>query len=285
MGIGAEEADWIKMRAATTSQCAFACHQMAAFSPAVAHAATARLRIDVVRDAMINVVNSIKQRVGEDGSVKVTIHTFSNTLVSGAASSNLDQVTASLIALDLVSGSGGGTYIDHSLKSLNAILPQAGTGVSASDPKGYIVIFSDGLEDSPLYQMTGKGVHPPGKTWVYNSGAGYETMGDNTIMQSFDPTLCAPFKSKKYEVFATQIKYVKSDYLYRRDKDGKANANDSDKVDRITRILASRVEAAFKACVTNPKYAVLATKSSEIQPQLQRIVDAITLSKISSLTQ
>jgi Flp pilus assembly protein TadG len=109
MGIGATLDDRKIMNNAN-GNCAFACHQGSStaslpFTPNYVHSIGAKLRIDVVREAMQDAVNKMTARAANPNQVRFSAYTFSHvheTLL--APETDKTKVLAAIAKLDLAKG-------------------------------------------------------------------------------------------------------------------------------------------------------------------------------------
>lgn len=283
MGIGAELADQRKMYN-SPSNCAFACHQMGStFSPAAAHNAGAKLRIDVVREAIQSVISKIQEKKPRPESVRVALHLFSTTkYVMLPLTSDLDAALAKAATIDLMNNSEGGSYISFAIKSLADNLSAAGDGTSASSRASFIVLLTDGIDDSAtsVWNASTKSYtlnfNRDMTKWITSSPSKQVPGGDPSFLQPFSATPCATLKSKGHRVLAVQIKYLLG---Y-----GLRASPDVPKVNFIQGEMARPLTEAFRSCATNPATDhVVAQDSPSIGPVLNQIVDDIVLPKIARL--
>lgn len=293
MGIGATPADQQKMVAA--SGCAFACHLPrsdgeAKFTPDAAHAVGAKIRMDIARDALLKAVEDLEKRQLDAGQLRISLYTFSNTLKTVAKDeSNLAVIKAKIQGIGIAKGDDGdkqygGTYLTAALKELGASAKKGGDGNSKNSRKSFLVVFSDGIDDSVairprpggiigallalLFQndMT-NGVYNRLSTWSENPVSLF-VQGEGSIVQPFIPDACETLKAKAQTVFAARVKYVAAAGF---DK----NWWDRDKVNFITGPAADDIEDAFANCASKPEYVVTAESSAEIAPTFQKILDEI----------
>jgi len=323
MGIGATSADQTLMFA-SEAKCAFACHVPrsaleASQTPAAARAIGAKLRIDVVREALLLMIGDIDKLDLDGGQVRIGIYTFSNELSTLLApETDLRKVKKSIETLALAQAANvavGGTYVSAALTQLPTVLDKSakgGDGLSPESPKSFVVLVSDGIEDSTSTKPTGKTVVPAGKllantvaklftnnldetrdykllpTWVSNSlalnlrrgGATQQVNGmDGSILQPFVPSACNTLK-KTRTVISARIKHVASQGGLR----GGLTVTEFTELKYLDSV-EKDLEKAFKTCATDPELAVTADKSEDIAPMFKAIIDDIIAPDVLALTE
>ncbi len=280
MGIGASTADQKKMDDGT--KCAFACHQGfgvndTRYTPQTMNLLGATLRIDIIRRAILNVVDRLKEMNIEENNVRIAIYAVSENLtVLSELSSNLGIVRAQAAKIDLTKGNNGGSYLSKGLEDVNAKLGQGGTGRSRTNRLSYVVFLSDGVDDTSTSRYTGNSASLianklPG--WRATTPSGQPA--DAAWLQAFSPSACLAMKSKGHHVVAVQIKYVATTSFTR-------NSVDLKKVNYIDQTLRTPLVNAFKACGTDGYKE--AADSPAIDPVLQEIVDEVILPNIARLS-
>lgn len=281
MGIGAEAADQKIMTSAMN--CAFACHQGGPNErPQAARNAGAKLRIDVVKDAIRNVITEIKSKRPASGTVRISLYVFSKTMVTlSAPTTDLDVAYANAAKIDLVSGTGGSSYISNTLKDLASKLSVAGDGSSANSRQSYVVFLSDGIDDSATTIVDAQGNWAGfdmvrGSTWVNTTPI--KQASDKSWMQAFSPQGCTTMKANKHKVLSIQIKYLLAAMR-------PPPEPDQDKARFITNDLAAPLVNAFKACATDPGTDyVIAPDLASIAPVLNKIVNDVILPTVGRLS-
>lgn len=294
MGIGATNADQQAMLDGTTrlygiaNRCAFACHQRPAtgpnYSPAKMHTfikpdkRPVELRIDIVRGAIQNVLRLIQEKNPNAGNVRVALHLFSNKLATILPlTSNLGSSVASAGAIDLVSGQGGGSYISYSMRTLAESLGTAGDGTAENKRASYVVLLSDGIDDSVIATQNGAITYTRDMAkWMATNPS--RQSPDTSWMQPFNTGPCQTLKDKGHRVLTVQIKYLMAV--------GLRPWPDVGKVDLVTGELAQPLVDAFKACSTNKNTDYrLAANTDDIAPVLQKIVNDVVIPDVVHLSQ
>lgn len=287
MGIGADVASQNKMIAA--KGCALACHQPDGSTPTItaqqAHNVGATLRIDVIRDGTIAAINDLQAKVqGKAGRLRIGLYTFSNGLVTlKAPTTDIPSVLAAANTIGLNGSSGGGgTFIGLALQALHAQLPRGGSGASQSDRLSFIVLFSDGIEDSARMIKNAAGPNhyldasiktsAPSQNWWTNAPL---KMPANTWMQAFSTTFCDRIKTTgNHSLLAIRVRYMVAPGL---------STNPS--VKYATETLPPYLQQSFSSCVSKPEYYITAGTTDEIKPAFLRIADKIVSAKGVALSQ
>lgn len=280
MGIGKDVASQNKMVAARG--CALACHQPDGTTPTIsaqqAHDVGAELRIDVVRKGTIAAITELNALIqGNEKRLRIGLYTFSNGLKTlQAPSTDIASVLSAANSIGLDSSSyGGGTFTAQALQQLNAHLPRGGTGASVSDRLSFVVLFSDGIEDSArmVKQSTGDrhyldaSIHEYSDWWTNPP----LRMPTNTWIQAFNPIFCSDLKSSQsstkgnHTVLAIRVRYMVAPGL----------ATNS-AVMHITQTLPPYLEQSFATCVSDAKDGyVIAGTAAEIEPAFLSIANKI----------
>ena len=255
MGIGATRDDQIKMLAAIG--CQFACHFNDIYGRkddvAKARASGARLRVDVIRES----IAAALVKLPTDGTARVALYTFSNTLKTYLPlTSDIAAAANAAAAIELAGEPDqGGTNLNYSLRQLAASLAQTGDGLSAAKPKGVVVVGTDGVEDSvPGAPTATAGITATARDPNFTTLTPNMTMWSVMTVQGMSPTSCDALKSKGYSVLTVQSKYITSSDL-----------RDDIFFDYIDKTLGPQIDGAMAACASAANYAFVATSPSEIQ--------------------
>ncbi len=171
MGVGADETDRVNM-SASSLQCSFACHSgVAAYTTSTdacrgpsksvsvvdgvtyAHQQNIKLRIDVIKTALGNLVAQASQTAAANGqTIKLALYSFDNNFRTlQSLTSTYSQFTTAVNALDIAGaneGGGGGTNLQTALQQVQSQIGTNGDGTSAGSPLNYVVLISDGLYDN-----------------------------------------------------------------------------------------------------------------------------------------
>jgi hypothetical protein len=302
MGIGATKADqdamYAKIKNGSGAGCAFACHipkndWEAPFTPDKAKAIGAKLRIDVVRDAMRQALQDLSKKAKHE-NIRVSVYTFSNSIETLIEpTTDLAAALKKIETLDLIKQKSGGpsnlggTYIRTALTDLKENLDAAGkpgTGESKSARKSFVVVMSDGIEDSQSNVASGGGLLG-GLLKDFNQSlallAGWQTSSialtsGGLIMQPFDSATCSPMKKDGRTIYSAQIRYNTTVGM----RDQPWNPPLIDYIGAV----AKDLEKAFDKCASSKKNHVIAENSAEIGPMFKTIIDEIIDTSTMRLT-
>jgi len=291
MGIGATTNDQTLM--ADNNNCAFACHipkneGQRNQTPEAARAVGATLRMDVVRQAMIDSLDLLRGRV-EDDEVQVSVYSFDTTFQEIIApTTDLDAAQQDLAALDMVEYSVtgpqkfGSTIVGNALEDLHDTLSARGnfgTGFGPDQRLSHVILASDGVEHSVWQELTGTFGDGSNK---FSNGTGYPDGwttrpdayhdGGTRYIQPFDPSPCTPIKSDGHTIYGAQIQYITSEEM----RTSTALTNKLDYIDDS----AAEIEYSFSSCASNPALHVSATTPEEISSLFNEIVQSVLSAKL-----
>ena len=290
MGIGAEDSDMEKMVRAIG--CEFACHQTPSwedelnkFVPSKANAAGATLRIDVIRNAITKLIGTIKSQ-SKGSTIRIGIYTVSRRLnVLQPLSNDLTAVAARANTLTMAQGNDGATFMSYGLEDLAGRLSRGGEGLTAGSPLSFVVLLTDGIDDSMNNELITSGSKKHFYKSVTGKGSDWRTTTPNSAptndatLQAFRPLGCSAIKAKKQRMMAVQIKYVSPRAALR-------DPNFKPKIDYIINKLTTPVRNAFQSCVSNSSSDhVIASTTAQIDVMLNRIFEEAILPDIVHLRQ
>lgn len=280
MGIGSTSADQHMLNAATG--CAIACHVSFPWDRsnyAAARSTSAKLRIDVVRDAVVSMLNTIETRTAGTEQVRISIDGFSNEIIPILSpTTTISTAIAAAAQIDLKKGYSVGSNISHAIKQLTRTYRGSGSGMSPNDRKSLIVMISDGVENSmsPLGSPNAPAffgaVYDRNFVWSPN-GFNYNSF---QRMQALDTAACEAAKADGHQVLIGSIDYLEPSAVH----SGLQNT-----FDRIEREVKPRSLERFRTCASRPDWAFHAVASKEIEPMLDAILDQVLGRKEIRLTQ
>lgn len=138
MGLPSTNADQVRL--GQLKGCSFACHNEVARW----RAQGITFRVDVVRNAVSQILDIFEQKGYTDDRMSISVYTFGNSLSPGVVNStNISQVRNFVNTIDLRPDSG--TNTSSVLQTLTSRLPKSGDGKSANDRKVFVAVFTDGL--------------------------------------------------------------------------------------------------------------------------------------------
>ena len=205
MGLAATPTDMTRMQS-LTGGCAFGCHvyqpgQTGGSQPyeVQAHTAGISLRIDVIRTATQNMIQTAQNLQGSSGMISFGLYALQGGPPNDSAEPSLPLITLStpssnysaLITaangIDLgpntSAGIGDTDFID-SMPALTAVVPTSGDGSSATKAQQFVFLMTDGVQD-------------------INGGC-----VDGHCTQAFDPAKCAALKAKGVTVGVIYTTYL-----------------------------------------------------------------------------
>lgn len=260
MGIGASVADQTTLQ--NTIGCALVCHQNGA-DYATARASGARTRIDIVRDAVRQLIDDLKARRTKADQVRLSIDLFSNDIIPlFAPSTDLDAAFKAAANIDLQTYPAFGTNISYSLSRLNQTLPAGGDGYRDDSRKSFFVLLSDGIEDSryqPVYNVP-EIMDPNFVPTLPEYTSGSERL------QSMEATSCDGIKGAGHTMMTAKIDYLIPPMWM---------TSARDRFDFIQDTLIAKSELEFRNCASSPDYAFKAGDSKEIAPMFDEILNTI----------
>lgn len=163
MGIGATPSDVATMVANTADQCGFACHDLS--DPVgnyykLAKKLKVTMRIDVVRQATQELMETAQQTQVATGQFRAAIYTYgSSCTVTGATeitalTTNLSTAKAKANAIDLMTipyqnyNNDQCTDNSRALAAVNQAITTPGDGVTAGAPQKVLMLVGDGVTDA-----------------------------------------------------------------------------------------------------------------------------------------
>lgn len=263
MGIGATLADQLTMMNDPAVNCALACHQQAGHLEAV-RATGARTRIDIVRDAVRKFIDDLKlERVSMD-QVRISIHLFSNDIHEiFASSTDLDAAYAAAANIELLGYPAFGSNSAYAISRLNSAIPAGGQGFLDTDRKSYVVLLSDGIEDS-RYQPDPAVAETLDPNFL-NTAPYYIASFGTERLQTIEAASCAPIKANKHNMMTAHVEYLVPP----------AAAGATDRFDFIRDNLIDKSIAEYEACASSPSMAYKASESIDIEPMFGQILNEI----------
>jgi Flp pilus assembly protein TadG len=195
MGVGATPADVAKMVNNTSDQCAFACHDVSNANSYynLAKTLSVTMRIDVLRTATMNLMDTAAATETYSNQFRMAIYTFGSaaTATPGmskiqALTSNLSTAKQSAANIDLMTVDGQNQYGDQDT-GFDTVIPEVGgditapgNGASAATPKKVLFFVTDGVADEN---------NPNGCLKVA------KLTSSGRCQEPIDPALCTPIKS------------------------------------------------------------------------------------------
>ena len=264
MGLASTPAYMNQLRT-LTGGCAFGCHvaQYQGQTPfeQVAHNNGIQLRIDVIRQATQNMIQTAQNLQGTSGLISFALYTMQagapddadmgsvggqalKTLSTSSTDYGALITAANGIDLGPNDSSGiGDTHFDSSMPALTNSVPNSGAGTDAGSARQYLFIMTDGVQDF-------RGGGPQ----CANNGYGHCT-------QPFNPAQCAALKAKGVTVGVIYTTYLSmpSDQAY---------------VD-LVQPFASQLSPNLQACAS-PGWFYEASDATDIQSAINALFSKAT---------
>ncbi|WP_082655809.1 TadE/TadG family type IV pilus assembly protein [Aureimonas sp. D3] len=250
--------------------CAIACHIMqpdlmsndrrypSVTTYELAHQNGARMRIDVVRDAVQRLATTLLTR--SDKRYRVALYTFNSSFNVLTGLTNNPTIAATAIATLEPASSQGGTNAHVAFRKLNSAIQPPGDGMTQDKAKAIVVLMTDGTEDTQM-QYPGDTHDYTDPNFVYFDPYSEDFGGR---IQSFDPQMCKPLKDKGAQFIALNTKYLIPK--------GQTNV----KFIGLQTFLLKVIEKNMAACVSTPNDYYDASSPEEIDNAVSQITSSIT---------
>lgn len=262
MGIGADATDQTTMHAALG--CTFACH--ASGTVATAHAAGAKLRFDIIKDAVTDLVATASS-LNENTHVRIGLYSFATNFKTEIDITNdLAAVSAAANAMDL-STYNAGTNVFEALTRVQAKIQAAGDGSTAGSPLTYVILATDGTGNAsdntdPASADAGNWIHSA--LFVpANPNSVPDAAQPNMHLTGLDPDWCQPIKDLGANMMTLETEYVISPL----------EAAEL-RFDYIANTLAPSLKTNMAACASKPSYNVSANSPAEIMAAMDTLFKA-----------
>ena len=214
MGLGATRTSQIQMRNDPSLGCIFGCHVNGSNAYTIAKSKGYQMRVDVLRDSLKRMIDTAitQSAVQATPTVRIGLYSFSNEYSKIAdASYDLTTIKTKAQAITLAS-SGGGTDFYNAMTKLNTDITRVGDGSGSSQPRVFVFIITDGVEDgaqgngggwiwdpdNPMPKTADWGVRPVPKSYCQafkNRGITVSTL--YTTYVTFDPAISDPWDSSR----------------------------------------------------------------------------------------
>ena len=203
MGVAGSTADISKMVSLTPDSCAFACHQKDSSGNDVSwdyyHLAKnngVKMRMDLLRDAVKNLMDTAKASTTIPNQFRMAIHTFSDTFQTVAGlSSDLTTQKANASAIDVAYAyydqNDMQTSYDTAMPAVNSLIAAPGNGMSVGQEQKYLFIVTDGVEDERKSARTGNAADK-----------------NTRIIDTLDTTWCDTIKARKISIAVLYTPYL-----------------------------------------------------------------------------
>lgn len=281
MGIGATDADQTLLRNATG--CALACHYNiiggSQSNYTASRASGAVLRLDVVRQATQQLISDMKARALSADQFRISIDLYSNSIIPLLApTTDLTAAASAAANIDFASGLGeSGTETENALSQLGKAIGSSGTGNNPSSRKSYVVLISDGTQNSAITATPAVGGQ---FTMAYDSN--YSVNSPNyaydvwETLATIDHAKCDPIKAAGHTILTGRMEYLIPTV---------ANGGADSRFDFIKNTLNGISISEFQACASDPSLAYTAKTPADITSMYNNILNAIVPPTNIALTQ
>jgi len=205
MLIGASKADQDIMK--KEIGCAFACHIVNDSNLTKIHSKGAKVRFDVVKEAIASLMDDAKSMQVVPGQFSFSLYSFALGLQDvQSTTTDMDKFKAAALGMKPIPARlGGGTNFRYSMQQLNAKLGDSGSGISMDNRRRVLMIFTDGVA-TPVYYVNA----PTNYSWIYDP---------NTVFwgpmvhwaYGFNAADCNQFKNKRITVATLYTEYINAE--------------------------------------------------------------------------
>lgn len=258
MGIAADNASQSELR--RSIGCAFACHYVGETGePAslpIARSMGVKLRIDSLKDAIKTIVTEMDNFDAFDTSrFEVGIYGLSNSAIK-----LLDPTTDKSKIYDAIDDieltkliRNGGSNLDQSLEDVKKYITKPGNGYNPRSRISYIVIITDGVENSIEYTLNSSGYPEKifDRDFVYNAPNYY--IDEAEQLQSFNAKSCEGLKRDGHIVM-----FLNPEYLI------PGGSHSRDRFNYIKRNLMPKIIENGKKCGTSENLVFSGETEAEI---------------------
>jgi Flp pilus assembly protein TadG len=209
MGIGATNADIATMMANTPDRCGFACHDLSDPSGnyyQVAKRLNVAMRIDVVRQATQQLMDTARSTQVSNGQFRAAIYTYgASCQVTGlteiaSLTSNLANAKARANAIDLMTipyqnyNQDQCTDNTGNLTAINRLIATPGDGSTAGSPQKVLMLVADGVTDAN-----------------YPSTCTRATVSGGRCQEPLNPAMCETIKNRGIRIAVLYTTYLPLD--------------------------------------------------------------------------
>lgn len=207
MGVAATAAEIAKLKSLTPDQCAFACHLLKSDGSEntndyynIAKRNNVKLRINNLRDAVSNLVDSARTNMGLADQFRMEMWTFSDIQTRLIQrTTDLAQVKAAAGRIDMAYSYAdqrdNQTAYERAINTMNSTVPASGSGLTAADPVRFLFFVTDGVQDTPIDGM------------MTNEASGYRING-NRFISPINPATCQAMKDKNIKIGIIYTQYL-----------------------------------------------------------------------------
>ncbi|SFL39700.1 TadE/TadG family type IV pilus assembly protein [Methylobacterium pseudosasicola] len=257
MGLAATATDISNMQR-VAGGCAFACHLLNSNGTEntndnynIAKRNNIKLRIQVLRDSVSNLVDSAKSSMNLTQQFRMEMWTFSDIqtrLIQLTPS--LDQVKTASNQIDLAYSyqdqRDSQTAYERAIAKMTTTIPASGNGVTAQTPIRFLFFVTDGVQDTPIDGT------------MSNQNAGFK-INNNRFISAISPSTCQAMKNNNIKIGIIYTQYLP---LYNNDF---YNAN--------VKPFENNIGPMLKSCATDGLYFPVTT-DGDINQAMQQLFSA-----------
>ncbi|WP_375462595.1 TadE/TadG family type IV pilus assembly protein [uncultured Methylobacterium sp.] len=257
MGLAATANDIANMQR-VAGGCAFACHLLNSNGTEnvndnynIAKRNNIKLRIQVLRDAVSNLVDSAKSSMSLPQQFRMEMWTFSDFQTQLIQlTPNLDQVKTASGQIDLAYSyqdqRDSQTAYERAISKMTSTVPASGNGVTAATPIRFLFFVTDGVQDTPIDGT------------VSNQSAGFK-INNNRFISAINPATCKTMKDRNIKIGIIYTQYLP---LY-----------DNDFYNSNVKPFENNIGPLLKSCATDGLYFPVAT-NGDINQAMQQLFSA-----------
>lgn len=257
MGLAATATDISNMQR-VAGGCAFACHLLNGDGSEntndnynIARRNNIKLRIQVLRDAVSNMVDSAKSSMTLAQQFRMEMWTFSDIQTRLIQlTSTLDQVKTASGQIDLAYSyqdqRDSQTAYERAITKMTSTIPASGNGVTAATPIRFLFFVTDGVQDTPIDGT------------MSNQNAGYR-INNNRFISAISPSTCQAMKNNGIRIGIIYTQYLP---LY-----------DNEFYNSYVKPFENNIGPSLRSCATDGFYFPVAT-DGDINQAMQRMFSA-----------
>lgn len=257
MGLAATATDIANMQR-VAGGCAFACHLLNSNGTEntndnynIAKRNNIKLRIQVLRDAVSNLVDSAKSSMSLAQQFRMEMWTFSDIQTRLIQlTSYLDQVKTASSQIDLALSyqdqRDSQTAYERAMTKMTSTIPASGNGVTSATPIRFLFFVTDGVQDTPIDGT------------MSNQAAGFN-FGNNRFISPISPSTCQAMKNNNIRIGIIYTQYLP---LY-----------DNDFYNSYVKPFENNIGPLLKSCATDGMYFPVAT-DGDINQAMQQLFSA-----------
>lgn len=258
MGLAATAADIANMKRVTSPACAFACHLLNSNGTEntkdnynIAKKNNIKLRIQVLRDAVANLVTSAKSSMSLTQQFRMEMWTFSDIQTRLIQlTSSLDQVGTAAGQIDLAYSyqdqRDSQTAYERAMAKMTSTIPASGNGVTNTTPIRFLFFVTDGVQDTPIDGT------------MSNASSGFK-INSNRFISPISPSTCQAMKDSNIRIGIIYTQYLP---LY-----------DNDFYNNNVKPFENNIGPLLKSCATDGLYFQVST-DGDINKAMQQLFSA-----------